>query len=105
MSDPVFVNPNSATAMRKVLRHVGKISNISRYNDNSPCSRKWLVRLQDYNYTIKYKPGKEMVLADALSRLCPHEKQEMEGMKVKIHHIVNIPSVKLTEVQEETKED
>ncbi|KAI8490469.1 hypothetical protein Bbelb_317370 [Branchiostoma belcheri] len=29
----------------------------------------------------------------------------MEGMKVKIHHIVNITSVKLTEVQEETKKD
>ncbi|XP_035690584.1 uncharacterized protein LOC118425675 [Branchiostoma floridae] len=47
MSDPVFVNPNSASAMRKVLRHVGKTANIARYHDNSPCTRKWLVVAMD----------------------------------------------------------
>ncbi|KAI8481586.1 hypothetical protein Bbelb_406860 [Branchiostoma belcheri] len=47
MSDPVFVNPNSAAAMRRVLRHIGKISNIHRYNNNTPNSRKWLVVAMD----------------------------------------------------------
>ncbi|XP_078607650.1 uncharacterized protein LOC144879762 isoform X1 [Branchiostoma floridae x Branchiostoma japonicum] len=47
MSDPVFVNPNSASSMRKVLRHIGKISNIGRYNDESPSSRKWMIVAMD----------------------------------------------------------
>ncbi|KAI8490489.1 hypothetical protein Bbelb_317570 [Branchiostoma belcheri] len=45
MSDPVFVNPNSAVSMQRVLRHVGKISNIGRYNGkgNTTAARKWIV--------------------------------------------------------------
>ncbi|XP_078619351.1 uncharacterized protein LOC144886560 [Branchiostoma floridae x Branchiostoma japonicum] len=46
MSDPVFVNPNSAASMRRVLRHVGQISNIHRYS-NMPNSRRWLVVAMD----------------------------------------------------------
>ena len=30
-----------------------------------------LLRLQHYDVIIKYRPGKEMVLADSLSRLSP----------------------------------
>ncbi|XP_078586266.1 uncharacterized protein LOC144868168 isoform X1 [Branchiostoma floridae x Branchiostoma japonicum] len=48
MSDPVFVNPNSASAMRKVLRHVGKTANIVRYADESQTNtRSWLIVAMD----------------------------------------------------------
>ncbi|XP_019646796.1 PREDICTED: uncharacterized protein LOC109487258 [Branchiostoma belcheri] len=49
MSDPVFVNPNSASAMRKVLRHVGKIANVARYSDShdQTNTRSWLVVAMD----------------------------------------------------------
>ncbi|CAH1264089.1 Hypp2870 [Branchiostoma lanceolatum] len=43
MSDPVFVNPNSASAMKKVLRHVGKIANIARYSEDGENTSSWLV--------------------------------------------------------------
>ena len=43
-----------------------------------------------------------MVLADALSRLSPHDKQEMEGLSVKIHHIVSVTNEKLEQIKEET---
>ncbi|XP_036345642.1 uncharacterized protein LOC118754876, partial [Rhagoletis pomonella] len=37
------------------------------------------LRLQRYNITVKYKPGKELFLADALSRAyCIHEKLDLE---------------------------
>ena len=36
-----------------------------------PRLRRMLLRLQHYDVIIKYRPGKEMVLADSLSRLSP----------------------------------
>ena len=36
-----------------------------------PRLQRMLLRLQPYNLTIKYKPGKEMYIADCLSRLSP----------------------------------
>ncbi|XP_035658200.1 uncharacterized protein K02A2.6-like [Branchiostoma floridae] len=64
-----------------------------------------LLRLQSYDMSIRYKPGKEMLLADALSRLSQHDKQEMDGLKVQIHHLVKVTSVKLERIREETSED
>ena len=46
-----------------------------------------LLRLQPYDITIKYKPGKEMLLADPLSRLSPEESGPITGMEVHIHDI------------------
>ena len=37
----------------------------------TPRLRRMLLRLQHYDVIIKYRPGKEMVLADSLSRLSP----------------------------------
>ncbi|XP_029652389.1 uncharacterized protein K02A2.6-like [Octopus sinensis] len=64
-----------------------------------------LLRLQTYDYDIRYKPGKDLILADALSRLSSHDKQEMEGLSIKVHHIVNVTTTKLAEIKEETSKD
>ncbi|XP_019628682.1 PREDICTED: uncharacterized protein K02A2.6-like [Branchiostoma belcheri] len=64
-----------------------------------------LLRIQEYDYHLKYKPGNEMLVADALSRLSPSEKEEMAGLKVQIHHLVNVTTTKLEQIQEETSKD
>ena len=51
----------------------------------SPCLQTMLVCLQKYNYTIQYKPGKEMVLADHLSRF-PSRK---ENMPIQLHQNIH----------------
>ncbi|XP_029633899.1 uncharacterized protein LOC115209599 [Octopus sinensis] len=63
------------------------------------------LRLQTYDYDIRYKPGKDLILADALSRLSSHDKQEMEGLSIKVHHIINVTTTKLAEIKEDTRKD
>ena len=50
-----------------------------------PCLQCMLLRLQKYDYTIVYKPGKEMVLADHLSRF-PSRK---EYMPIELHQNIH----------------
>jgi transposase InsO family protein len=70
-----------------------------------PRLQRMLLRLQPYNMEIRYKPGKQMVLADALSRLNPLEKKEVSGMHVTIHSIVPVSPTKLEEIRAETAKD
>jgi hypothetical protein len=46
-----------------------------------------LLRLQPYNLVIQYRPGKQMEIADALSRLSPEEKYAIPDMNVEIHQV------------------
>ena len=50
-----------------------------------PCLQKMILCLQKYDYTIQYKPGKEMVLADHLSRF-PSRK---ENMPIELHQSIH----------------
>ena len=53
-----------------------------------------LLRLQNYDVTIKYRPGKEMLVADALSRYSPLIGPEVE-LDIAIHHVHITPEKKL----------
>ena len=61
-----------------------------------------LLRLQPYDFIIKYLSGREMVTADALSRLSPVDEFEVPVMNVKIHHLIRITPAKMEEFKEET---
>ena len=70
-----------------------------------PRLQRMLLRLQPYDCIIKYKPGKEMVIANTLSRLSPREGDEIPGMQVKIHHLVEFSPVELQQIKDETAKD
>ena len=53
-----------------------------------------LLRLQNYDVTIKYHPGKEMLVADALSRYSPLIGPEV-ALDIAIHHVHITPEKKL----------
>ena len=38
----MFVNPNSADALKEVLRRVDKAANVKRYHPDNPSAREWL---------------------------------------------------------------
>lgn len=44
-----------------------------------------LLRVQPHDLVIRCKPGKQMELADALSRLSPEEKHGIPDLNVEIH--------------------
>lgn len=64
-----------------------------------------LLRLQGYQMRITYKPGKEMLLADAMSRLNPLPSREtvaINGINMSFSYFSN---GKLTELKQTTNED
>ena len=70
-----------------------------------PRLQRMLLRLQPYDCIIKYLPGREMVTADALSRLSPMDEFEVPDMNLKIHHLIRITPAKMEEFKEETGRD
>lgn len=69
-----------------------------------PRLQRFLLRLQNYDVTIRYKPGKDMLLADALSRLNPLEGESIE----KEHAVINFfqfSDRKVNEIQRGTDSD
>ena len=53
-----------------------------------------LLRLQNYDLGIKYKPGKQMILTDALLRYAPEVGPEVP-LDITIHHVHITPEKKL----------
>ena len=70
-----------------------------------PRLQNMLLRLQKYDVNIKYVPGKELILTDALSRLPGHESHEMSGMDVQIHKVQQVSLSKLDKIRLETDRD
>ena len=48
--------------------------------------QRMLLRLQDYDFTIKYCPGEEMVIADTLSRYSPEDTPEIL-LDISVNHV------------------
>lgn len=66
--------------------------------------QRMLLRIQSYDVTIQYKPGKEMYLADALSRLNPISNKQNTETPMKIQ-FVHFSDRKLGSIREATKQD
>ena len=65
-----------------------------------------LLRLQPYDVTIKYRPGKQVLVADALSRLSPEEKIPIPDLNVEIHDVCpQFSSECLQRIRAETAKD
>ena len=65
-----------------------------------------LLRLQPYDVTIRYRPGKQVPIADALSRLSPEEKAPIPGLNVQVHEVcLQFSSAYLQKIKTETIKD
>ena len=66
--------------------------------------QRMLLRLQHYDYHIRYRPGHEMTLADSLSRLPTSKKGPQIQLDVKVCHI-QFSKPRLNELRDETRKD
>ena len=85
----------------KPLHHIHK-KNLSLA---PPRLRGMLRAVADYDYTIQHRPGREMVLPDALSRLSQSDKKVVPGTNVRIHELVDVSQSRLKRLQDETESD
>ena len=57
---------------------------LKHLSDAPPRLQRLLLKIQPYDFSIKYIPGPKIPMADALSRVSPHEKIEIKGLEC--HH-------------------
>ncbi len=63
-----------------------------------------LLRIQKYDFTLRYVPGRDVPVADALSRI-PIHGDEIQDMDILVHELVNVQPVKLQQIKEATERD
>lgn len=66
--------------------------------------QRMMLRLQRYDYTVRYRPGRDMVLADSLSRLPTSIESPEISLNVKVCFI-QFSDRKLQEIKEATDQD
>jgi hypothetical protein len=67
-----------------------------------------MLRIQKYDVQIKYVPGKDVPVADALSRISSCRGDTLPGLDVTVHEVLLSPNVSPTrvpQIQEETMKD
>ena len=73
-----------------------------------PRLARMLLRVQRYNITVKYVPGKEIPLANALSHITPCPANTIEGLDISVHELhyqLNASSIRIQEIRDETAKD
>jgi len=73
-----------------------------------PRISRMMLRIQKYDVTIKYVPGKEILLADALSRVNPCSGDEIKDLQISVHEIhsgLNATPMRIKSIQEATSND
>ena len=64
------------------------------------------MKIQPYDFAIKYVPGIKILITDALSRVGPHEKAKIEGLHVPIHKLTSyLVVVHVKQIQKATQGD
>ena len=70
---------------------------LKHLSDAPPRLQRLLLKIQTYNFVIKYVPGKDIPMADALSRVSPNGKTEIKGLDVTINELTHsLPGYKMS---------
>ena len=73
-----------------------------------PRLARMLLLSQRYNFTIIYRPGKDVPIADALSRISPLKEEEIRGINVEVHQLdtlLHASPARLEDVRQDTTAD
>ena len=58
---------------------------VKRLANAPPPLARMLLKVQGYNFNVTYKPGRDVPVADALSRVSPCNGEEIPGVNIQIH--------------------
>ena len=73
-----------------------------------PRIARMILRIQNYDVQIMYVPGKDIPVADALSRISSYHDEAIEGLDVSVHEILvnlNASPTRVRQIQKETAKD
>ena len=70
-----------------------------------PRIRGMLMTISPYDFQVIQRPGREMVLPDALSRLSCADKNEIPGLKLGVNSIVQVSDPRLKQMVADTAQD
>ena len=73
-----------------------------------PCIARMMLHIQKYDAQIKYIPGKDIPIADALSRISSCHDEAVQGLDVSVHKIRqnhNASPTRVSQIQGETAKD
>ena len=81
---------------------------LKHLSDGSTRLQRLLLKIQPYDFVIKYAPGKDITMADEPSTVSPNEKTEIKGLDVTVHELtpqlsrIQAESIKKTTQQDKT---
>ena len=83
------------------------LENLARKNLNDVPQRiqRMRLKIQKYNVTIKYRPGKELFIADTLSRAAIPSKEATPEIQISVIEQIPITNARLQQVRKETNRD
>ena len=73
-----------------------------------PRLERMLLRIQKYDVQIKHPPGKDIPVADALSRISSCPGKAVQGLDISVHEVhphLNASPTRVCQIQEETAKD
>ena len=79
---------------------------LKNLSDAPPRLQRLPLKMQPYDFEIKYFPGKEVALADTLNRVSPQDKMELKGLDFTIHELTPcMTPIQVSMIHEEQKKD
>ena len=79
---------------------------LKNLSEAPPRLQRLLLKIQPYNFEMKYILGKEVALADALSRVNLQDKMELERLDFTIHELTPCMTlIQVSRICEEQKQD
>ena len=65
-----------------------------------------LLKIDPYNFVIKYVPGKDIPIADSINRISQDKKTEIKGLDVTIHELnLQLSRIQVESIQKATQQD
>lgn len=73
-----------------------------------PRLARMLLKVEGYDFTVKYTPGKTVPIADCLSRVAPRPSGHIEGIDLNVHSMIsylNFAPTRVEDIRVETSQD